>query len=100
MAQAVRFQVSTASRRPKPTATGRRLDDALAIVAEQGLLGGGRTLTVPSAGMNGINHNLLSTIMKQARWEGQRQRRVLVPSDKVQPQPAAGRVHRLEAGDD
>ena len=46
MAQAVRFQVSTASRRPKPTATGHRLDDALAIVAEQGLLGGGRTLTV------------------------------------------------------
>ena len=46
MARAVRFQVSTASRRPKPTATGRRLDDALAIAAEQGLLGGGRSVTV------------------------------------------------------
>ena len=34
------------SKRSKPVASSRRLDDALAIVGQQGLLSGGRTLTV------------------------------------------------------
>jgi hypothetical protein len=45
MAQAIGFQISPRSNRPKPPASSR-LDDALAIAAQQGLLSGPRTLTV------------------------------------------------------
>jgi hypothetical protein len=46
MAQPMKSPIPTVSRRPRLTPTGRRLNEALAIAAEQGLLGGGRTLTV------------------------------------------------------
>jgi hypothetical protein len=46
MAHAIGFQVLRGSKRPKPAASSRRLDDALSIARQQGLLSGGRTLTV------------------------------------------------------
>jgi hypothetical protein len=46
MAQAIGFQIPRSSKRPKPAASSRRLNDALAIAGQQGLLSGGRTLTV------------------------------------------------------
>jgi len=46
MPQAVGFQASRSSNRPRPATGSRRLDDALSIAKQQGLLSGGRTLTV------------------------------------------------------
>lgn len=46
MAQAVGFRDSRSSKRPKPAVSSRRLNDALSIAGQQGLLSGGRTLTV------------------------------------------------------
>lgn len=46
MAKAIGFQVLRGSKRTKPVSSHRRLDDALSIARQQGLLGGGRTLTV------------------------------------------------------
>jgi hypothetical protein len=46
MPQAVGFQTPRSSSRPKPPTGSRRLDDALSIAGQQGLLSGGRTLTV------------------------------------------------------
>jgi len=46
MAQAIRFQIPRGSKRAEPAASSRRLDDALSIARQQGLLSGGRTLTV------------------------------------------------------
>jgi hypothetical protein len=46
MAQATGFQVLRGRKRPKLAASSRRLDDALSIARQQGLLSGGRTLTV------------------------------------------------------
>src|ERR1039457_7205247 len=46
MAQAIGFQVPRSSKRPKLAASSRRLDDALSIAEQQGLLSGARTLTV------------------------------------------------------
>jgi hypothetical protein len=46
MAQAIGFQISRSSKRPKTALTSRRLNDALSIAGQQGLLSGGRTLTV------------------------------------------------------
>ena len=46
MAQAIGFQIPGSQKRLKPTAGSSRLDDALSIAGQQGLLSGGRTLTV------------------------------------------------------
>ena len=46
MAQAKVLQTTRGSKRPKPAASGRRLDDALSIAEQQGLLSGSRTLVV------------------------------------------------------
>jgi hypothetical protein len=46
MAQAVGFRIHRSSKQPKPAASNRRLDDALTIAEQQGLLSGSRTLTV------------------------------------------------------
>ena len=46
MSQATGFQIPQSSKRAKSTASSRRIDDALAIAGLQGLLSGGRTLTV------------------------------------------------------
>jgi hypothetical protein len=46
MAQAIGYQIPRSSRRTKPATTSRRIDDALSIAGQQGLLSGGRTLTV------------------------------------------------------
>jgi hypothetical protein len=46
MAQAIGFQAPQRSKRPKPTVNSPRLDDALSIAEQQGLLSGGRTLTL------------------------------------------------------
>lgn len=46
MAQATGFPVLRGRKRPKLAASSRRLDDALSIARQQGLLSGGRTLTV------------------------------------------------------
>jgi len=46
MAQAIGLQTPRSSNRPKPTSASRRLGDALSIAEQQGLLSGGRTLTV------------------------------------------------------
>jgi len=46
MAQAVGSQIARSSKRPKPAAGSRRFNDALSIAGQQGLLSGGRTLTV------------------------------------------------------
>jgi hypothetical protein len=46
MVQAIRVQISRSSKRPKPTASSSRLNDALSIAGQRGLLSGGRTLTV------------------------------------------------------
>jgi hypothetical protein len=46
LAQAIDFQDLRSSPSLKPTARSRRLDDALSIAQQQGLLSGGRTLTV------------------------------------------------------
>jgi hypothetical protein len=46
MAHAIGFQISRSSKQPRPAASSRRLDDALAIAGQQGLLSGGRTLTL------------------------------------------------------
>jgi len=46
MARAIGFQVPRSSKRAKPAASNRRLDDALSIARQQGLLSGGRNLTV------------------------------------------------------
>jgi len=46
MGQEVGFQVPRGANRPKTAACSRRLDDALSIAGQQGLLSGGRTLTV------------------------------------------------------
>jgi hypothetical protein len=40
------LQVDRGAKRAKPAASSRRLDDALAIARQKGLLSGGRTLTV------------------------------------------------------
>jgi len=46
MGQAVGFQVPRGANRAKTAASSQRLDDALSIAGQQGLLSGGRTLTV------------------------------------------------------
>lgn len=46
MAQAIGFQIPRSSKRTKQAASSRRIDDALSIAGQQGLLSGGRTLTV------------------------------------------------------
>jgi hypothetical protein len=46
MVQAIGFHISRGTKRSKPVASSRRLDDALAIAGQQGLLSGSRTLTV------------------------------------------------------
>jgi hypothetical protein len=46
MAQAIGFQIPQSPKRPKRAASSRRLTDALSIAGQQGLLSGGRTLTV------------------------------------------------------
>jgi hypothetical protein len=46
MARAIGFQAPRGSRPAKPRARSRRLDDALIIAEQQGLLCGARTLTV------------------------------------------------------
>lgn len=46
MSQAVGLHTSRSSNHPKPAIGSRRLDDALSIAEQQGLLSGGRTLTV------------------------------------------------------
>jgi hypothetical protein len=46
MAQAIGFQTSRSSKLPKLAASSRRLNDALLIAGQQGLLSGSRTLTV------------------------------------------------------
>src|SRR5580658_5452157 len=43
MAQAKAFQPTRSSKRPKPAVSGGRLDEALSIAGQQGLLSGGRT---------------------------------------------------------
>ncbi len=46
MAQSSAFQAPRGSKRPKPAVSSRRFGDALSIAEQQGLLSGGRTLTV------------------------------------------------------
>jgi hypothetical protein len=46
MTQAITSQSPRGSNRPKSVVSSRRLDDALSIAEQQGLLSGGRTLTV------------------------------------------------------
>jgi len=46
MAKAVASRASRGSIGPKPAVSSRRIDDALSIAEQQGLLSGGRTLTV------------------------------------------------------
>jgi len=46
MAQAIGFQIPRSSKRPKLAASSSRYNDALSIAGQQGLLSGGRTLTV------------------------------------------------------
>jgi hypothetical protein len=46
MARAIGSQNPRSSKRPKPAVSSRRLNDALSIAGQQGLLSGGRTLTV------------------------------------------------------
>jgi hypothetical protein len=46
MAQAIGHQIPRNSKRTKPATSSRRIDDALSIAGQQGLLSGGRTLTV------------------------------------------------------
>ena len=46
MAQAIGIRNSPSSTRPKPAVSSRRVNDALSIAGQQGLLSGGRTLTV------------------------------------------------------
>ena len=45
MAHAAAFPVTRSAKRPKAAASSRRLSDVLSIAEQQGLLGGGRTLT-------------------------------------------------------
>jgi hypothetical protein len=46
MPRAIPLQTSRIPNRPKPTVRSRRLRDALSIAEQQGLLRGGRTLTL------------------------------------------------------
>jgi hypothetical protein len=46
MAQAVGFQIPRSPKRSKQATSSSRLNDALSIAGQQGLLSGGRTLTV------------------------------------------------------
>jgi hypothetical protein len=46
MALAVGYQIPRSSKRKKPVAGSRRIDDALSIAGQQGLLSGSRTVTV------------------------------------------------------
>lgn len=46
MAQAIGFQIPRSSKRPKLATSSSRYSDALSIAGQQGLLSGGRTLTV------------------------------------------------------
>jgi hypothetical protein len=46
MAHAIEFQAHRGPKRPKRGVTSRRLEDAISIAEQQGLLSGGRTLTV------------------------------------------------------
>jgi hypothetical protein len=46
MSQSTGFQIPHGSKRAKPAARSRRLDEALIIAGQKGLLSGGRTLTV------------------------------------------------------
>jgi hypothetical protein len=46
MSQSIGFHIPRSAKRAKPGASSRRLDDALYIAEQQGLLSGGRTLTV------------------------------------------------------
>jgi len=46
MAAPFGFQIPRSAKRSKTTASSNRLDDALSIAEQQGLLSGGRTLTV------------------------------------------------------
>ena len=46
MSQATGLQIPRGSKQPKPATGSGRYSDALAIAGEQGLLSGGRTLTV------------------------------------------------------
>jgi hypothetical protein len=46
MAHAAAFHFTRNAKQPRPSASSRRLGDVLSIAEQQGLLGGGRTLTV------------------------------------------------------
>jgi hypothetical protein len=46
MVQAIGFHIPRSSKQRKTAASSRRLDDALSIAGQQGLLSGGRTLIV------------------------------------------------------
>ncbi len=46
MPQAIRFQAPRSARPPKQAASSSRVGDALSIAEQQGLLSGGRTLTL------------------------------------------------------
>jgi hypothetical protein len=46
MAHAAAIRISRSAKLPKPSVSSRRFDDVLSIAEQQGLLGGGRTLTV------------------------------------------------------
>lgn len=46
MPRKIASQVSSIPKRPKPSMSSRRFDDALSIAEKQGLLSGARTLTV------------------------------------------------------
>jgi len=46
MSRTTASQLSSASRREKPSLSSRRFRDAISIAEKQGLLGGARTLTV------------------------------------------------------
>jgi len=46
MAKAIASQASRSSMRPKPAVSSSRIDDALSMAEQQGLLSGVRTLTV------------------------------------------------------
>ena len=46
MSRAIGFQIPRGSKRPKPAVSSGRINDALSIAGQQGLLSGSRTLTL------------------------------------------------------
>ena len=59
MAHAATFRVTRDAKQPKPPASNRRLGDVLSIAEQQGLLRGGRTLT--------LRGRMPSLLVEQAR---------------------------------